>query len=106
MEPALWEIFSARARWENCQDWRPCVIVSLPAGGKVTIAPISASGLFNPMIHFRIPSEHENFRATGLDRASYVAGDELQEFLVAELGRKYGRMEGRLKKEFIDWIGE
>ena len=104
--PKLFELYMVCLQLGDCADDRPCIVISPPVGGRVTVAPISAAlDLYNPANHFRIESDLVEFESSGLDRTSYVLGNELREIDCADLDVHLGELTGSQLKKFVDWIG-
>jgi len=104
--PAPGDIWTIRYRYGRCYDIRPCVVLTEPLAGKVTVALMSSqTALYNPGAHFPLDPSDPDFPPTGLDRFSYVAGDEIHEVRVTELRKCIGRLQGALAKAFGEWIG-
>ncbi len=55
-------------------------------------------------MHFLIDESHPGFEETGLDRRSYVAGDEIHDVNLADLKRRRGALKGELAAAFERWI--
>lgn len=55
--------------------------------------------------HFLIEDTELDFKATGLTRTSFGAGDEVAKLEISDLIRKRGRLEGALLARFKKWIG-
>jgi mRNA-degrading endonuclease toxin of MazEF toxin-antitoxin module len=100
-------IYLALIRLEDCNDERPCVVLSESSGeNRILIAPISAQmDLFSPLLHFKIEKDHPDFKATGLNRTSYVMGNKLREIDSSDFIARLGKLDGDMAKRFQDWIG-
>jgi len=104
--PKPLDVYLVKIQWNTSRDERPCVVLSEPANGFVCVALVSAArDLINPAFHFLIDATHPDFPLTGLDRASFVAGDELRDVRIEDLGQFLGRLEGDLARAFEEWIG-
>jgi len=55
-------------------------------------------------MHFLIDKSHADFRETGLDRTSFVAGDQIHEVELGDLKWKRGTLKGGLAAAFKRWI--
>jgi mRNA-degrading endonuclease toxin of MazEF toxin-antitoxin module len=99
------EIFLARLRVRRCLDLRPCIVVALLPANRALIAPISASDLYRADLDFPLDPDHPDFHATGLDRASFILGDEWAEIDTSRLSVYLGRLTGHLAEDFLEWLG-
>ena len=106
MNPQPLEIYQlGPIRWRDCEDARPCVILDPPRRNRVTVALISGSDLYQgPPTHVLIEESHTDFKETGLDRTSFVAGDQIHEVKLGDLKRKRGALKGGLAAAFKRWI--
>ena len=105
MTPAPRDIYTVCYRYGRSYDMRPCVILTAQLHNKVTVCLISSQrDLYNPALHFFLDESHPDFLATGLDRSSFVAGDQIHEIRVVELRTRLGRLEGGLARAFDEWI--
>jgi hypothetical protein len=41
--PKPGEIYSARFKWRQCEDRRPCIVIDEPKDGLVEVVPLSAA---------------------------------------------------------------
>ena len=55
-------------------------------------------------MHFLIEESHTDFKETGLDRTSFVAGDQIHDVKLGDLKWKRGALKGRLAVAFKRWI--
>ncbi|MCY3017747.1 MAG: type II toxin-antitoxin system PemK/MazF family toxin [Planctomycetota bacterium] len=99
------EIHLARLRVRRCQDLRPCVVVAVLPANRVLVAPISSSDLYRPPQDFMLDSASSEFGDTGLDRSSFVLGDEWAEIDAGRLEDYLGRLTGDLAQAFLEWLG-
>jgi mRNA-degrading endonuclease toxin of MazEF toxin-antitoxin module len=106
MTPQRGEIYLVRAQWRKCEDIRPGVVVDVePEEGLAILALVSAAmELYDRQQHFLIPASHPDFKATGLHRDSYCAGDEWPRVGIERLGKRLGRLQGQLAVAFEEWI--
>ncbi|MCY3023408.1 MAG: type II toxin-antitoxin system PemK/MazF family toxin [Planctomycetota bacterium] len=99
------DVYTVRYRYGRSHDIRPCILLTAPLASKVTICLLSSQmALYRPVAHFLIEESYPDFPATGLDRSSFAAGDEIHEIRVEELRKRLGRLEGELARAFEAWI--
>ena len=100
------DIYLVKLRYRSSEDPRPCVILDPPDSEHVTVALISsAMDLYRRGMHFLIEEDRSEFPLTGLKKTSFVAGDQIHDIHVADLGKRLGHLTGDLAIEFENWIG-
>lgn len=88
------------------RDRRPCIVLDPPAESRVAVAPLSsAMGLYNSMLHFRIPDDDPDFVASGLRKTCFANGTEIHRVGASALLKRVGNLQGELLRKFRDWIG-
>src|SRR5436190_200986 len=106
MSPKAYDILWYRLPFGLSNDIRPCVIVQIESDGTATLLRISsAMQLYNYQTHFRFDPSHENFHATGLKKESFCDDSKFFSIPCGSLPDAIGTIEGRLRKEFDDWLG-
>lgn len=83
-----------------------CIVITIRSDA-VVLAPCSSNfDLFQDGRDFPIYDDDPDFKATLLDRSTYVIADEETPWVERELVRKqYGRVTGNLARRFCDWYG-
>ena len=105
MKPELrrLDVVLVRARLGYSTDCRPCIVVGLPTPD-VAVVLVSASNLFDPQVDFLIDAARPEFKATGLRRTSFAVGRSFVAVPISALGKRLGRLEGDLAREFTAWL--
>lgn len=92
-----------KAKLNDCEDKRPCIILDPPNGNNITIMAISSQLDLMPLDAFLIEGDSRDFQLTGLPRTSYI-DVEIHEISISELGKKLGELRGDLADRFDKWI--
>ena len=104
--PQRFELYIIRWQFRACNDYRPCIILDPPDRSTANIMLVSSAiTLRHPLFDFLIRVDHPDFKATGLTRQSYALGDEIHAVSLAFLGKRLGRMECDMAREFEQWAG-
>jgi mRNA-degrading endonuclease toxin of MazEF toxin-antitoxin module len=69
----------------------------------VAVVLVSSSELYKPEEDFAIEATRAEFKATGLKRTSYAVGRAFVAVPLSALGKRLGRLEGKLASEFEIW---
>lgn len=100
----IFEVRMARIQLNNCNDHRPCVLITDPQENKVQVMAISSADLNENIIGaFHVRADHPDFRDTGLERSSYVLVD-IYVKSINNIGNKIGAFTGDLLKDFQKWV--
>jgi len=102
-EPRRLDVMLVRARLGYSVDYRPCIVVELPKPN-VAVVLVSASDLVNPAEDFLIDAARPEFKATGLKKTSFAVGRAFVAVPISALGKRLGRLEGDLAREFDAWL--
>lgn len=107
MWPLPFEIYTARAKLGASLDVRPCVVLTEPdSPGRFSAFLLSSQfDLFDPGVDLVLEPSVDGFGQSGLRRRCYVIGSRCYELEVGELGKRIGRLEGKLLAVFLAWLG-
>jgi mRNA-degrading endonuclease toxin of MazEF toxin-antitoxin module len=106
MYPRRFEIYLIRWQLKESFDFRPCIVLDPAVADRVEIILVSsAPDLYESGSHFLIRDDDPDFPETGLKKTSYALGDKIREAPIAMLGKRLGRLEGELARDFEKWIG-
>lgn len=102
------EIYLAKLKVRYSAYPRPCVIIRLLPANRVEVAAVSSSfDLYSFVTDFLIEISHPDFPATGLQKTSYIYGQQFYDIAATVLSKKCrGVLKGDLAKAFDKWLGK